>query len=126
VLATIFLLPTHYLILTEIAILGLFALSLDLILGYAGIISIGHAAFFGVGAYSAGLLANYEIVNGATMAVLGRGVAGRHRGGRSRPWTAAISNNPNSARLAELKRRYDPHNLFQSATALPRLKSILI
>jgi FAD/FMN-containing dehydrogenase len=28
---------------------------------------------------------------------------------------------PNSARLAELKRRYDPHNLFRSATALPRL-----
>src|SRR5262249_19052540 len=33
------------------------ALSLDLILGYAGIVSLGHAAFFGVGAYTAGLLA---------------------------------------------------------------------
>ena len=38
---------------TEIAWLGLFALSLDLILGYAGIISLGHAAFFGFGAYAA-------------------------------------------------------------------------
>jgi len=38
-------LPGKHLILTEIAILGLFALSLDLILGYAGIISLGHAAF---------------------------------------------------------------------------------
>jgi branched-chain amino acid transport system permease protein len=35
----------------------LFALSLDLILGYAGIVTLGHAAFFGVGAYAAGLLA---------------------------------------------------------------------
>jgi branched-chain amino acid transport system permease protein len=45
-----------HLLLNEIAILALFALSLDLILGYAGIISLGHAAFFGAGAYAAGLL----------------------------------------------------------------------
>jgi branched-chain amino acid transport system permease protein len=44
-------------LLNEIAIYGLFALSLDLILGYGGIISLGHAAFFGFGAYVAGLLA---------------------------------------------------------------------
>ena len=37
----------------------MFALSLDLILGYAGIISLGHAAFFGIGAYTAGLLAKH-------------------------------------------------------------------
>jgi branched-chain amino acid transport system permease protein len=60
--ATIWLLPTRHLILTETAIWGLFALSLDLILGYAGIISLGHAAFFGVGAYAAGLLAKHEII----------------------------------------------------------------
>jgi branched-chain amino acid transport system permease protein len=42
--------------LNEVAILALFALSLDLILGYAGIISLGHAAFFGTGAYAAGIL----------------------------------------------------------------------
>ena len=36
-------------------LLGLFALSLDLILGYAGIVSLGHAAFFGFGAYAAGI-----------------------------------------------------------------------
>ena len=47
----------------EIARLALFALSLDLILGYAGIVSLGHAAFFGVGAYAAGLLALHGIVN---------------------------------------------------------------
>jgi len=43
----------------EIAILALFALSLDLILGYAGIVSLGHAAFFGAGAYAAGLFAKH-------------------------------------------------------------------
>src|SRR5215207_3165703 len=52
---------SRYLILNEIAILGLFALSLDLILGYAGIVSLGHAAFFGAGAYVAGLLAKHWI-----------------------------------------------------------------
>ena len=54
-----FALPTRHLILNEIAILGLFAVSLDLILGYAGIVSLGHAAFFGLGAYVAGLLAKH-------------------------------------------------------------------
>jgi branched-chain amino acid transport system permease protein len=55
-LAALVLLPDQHLILNEIAILALFALSLDLILGYAGIVSLGHAAFFGLGAYVAGLL----------------------------------------------------------------------
>ena len=41
---------------TQIVIMILFALSLDLILGFAGIVTLGHAAFFGVGAYAAGLL----------------------------------------------------------------------
>ena len=61
-LASVFLLPGRHLILTEIATLALFALSLDLILGYAGIISLGHAAYFGFGAYCAGLLAKHEII----------------------------------------------------------------
>ena len=52
-----FVLPTHALLLNEIAILALFAVSLDLILGYAGIVSLGHAAFFGFGAYAAALFA---------------------------------------------------------------------
>ena len=58
-LSAIWLFPNRYLILTEIAWLALFALSLDLILGYAGIVTLGHAAFFGIGAYTAGLLAKY-------------------------------------------------------------------
>lgn len=57
--ASWFLLPGHALILNEIAILALFALSLDLILGYAGIVSLGHAAYFGAGAYVAGLFAKH-------------------------------------------------------------------
>ncbi|OGA03836.1 MAG: ABC transporter permease [Betaproteobacteria bacterium RIFCSPLOWO2_02_FULL_64_12] len=40
-----------------ILIMILFALSLDLILGYAGIITLGHAAYFGFGAYVSGILA---------------------------------------------------------------------
>jgi branched-chain amino acid transport system permease protein len=73
--ATVFLLPSKHLILTEIAILGLFALSLDLILGYAGIVSLGHAAFFGFGAYVAGLLAKYGIVKEPVLALTVSGIA---------------------------------------------------
>ena len=46
---------------TEMLITILFALSLDLALGYAGIITLGHAAFFGAGAYTIGMLAKHEI-----------------------------------------------------------------
>lgn len=55
--ASYFVLPEQHLLLAEIAILGLFALSLDLIIGYAGVVSLGHGAFFGLGAYVAGLTA---------------------------------------------------------------------
>ena len=49
--------PSHALMINEIAIVALFAMSLDLILGYTGIVSLGHAAFFGFGAYAAALFA---------------------------------------------------------------------
>ncbi len=49
----------HSLLANEIAIFALFAVSLDLILGYAGIVSLGHAAFFGTGAYAAALFAKH-------------------------------------------------------------------
>ena len=62
-LASLFFLPDQYLLLNEVAITGLFALSLDLILGYGGIVSLGHAAFFGVGCYAAGLLTIYGITD---------------------------------------------------------------
>ena len=72
--SAIFLFPNRYLILTEMAWLGLFALSLDLILGYAGIVSLGHAAFFGIGAYSAGLLAKHGIINEPVLALVVSGL----------------------------------------------------
>ena len=72
---TIFLLPSKHLILTEIVILGLFALSLDLLIGYAGILSLGHAAYFGFGAYVAGLLAKHGIIGEPLLALLVAGLA---------------------------------------------------
>ncbi|HSV80930.1 MAG TPA: branched-chain amino acid ABC transporter permease [Ramlibacter sp.] len=51
--------PSHALIVNEIAIVGLFAVSLDLVLGYAGIVSLGHAAFFGLGAYTTALFCKH-------------------------------------------------------------------
>src|SRR6185437_7666472 len=54
-----FLSPGHLVLITQALISGLFVLSLDILLGYAGIASMGHAAFFGIGAYTAGLLAKH-------------------------------------------------------------------
>ena len=50
-----FLFPDYLQLASQIAITALFALSLDLILGYAGVVSLGHAAFFGTAAYAAGI-----------------------------------------------------------------------
>jgi branched-chain amino acid transport system permease protein len=55
--AVFFLLPEYLLFGARILTYILFALSLDLILGYAGIVTLGHSAFFGLGAYTAGILA---------------------------------------------------------------------
>jgi branched-chain amino acid transport system permease protein len=71
--ATLFLFPGKYLILKDTAILALFALSLDLILGYAGILSLGHAAFFGVAGYFSGLVAKYGIINEPVLALIASG-----------------------------------------------------
>jgi branched-chain amino acid transport system permease protein len=51
--------PSHSALISEIAIVALFAMSLDLVLGYTGIVSLGHAAFFGIGGYTAALFAKY-------------------------------------------------------------------
>src|SRR5580693_7369873 len=67
--------PSRYLIMTDILRLALFALSLDLILGYAGIVSLGHAAFFGVGAYCAGLLSLHGIITEPVIALVVAGLA---------------------------------------------------
>ena len=49
--------PDYLPLLGQVAIAALFALSLDLLVGYAGVVTLGHAAFYGLGAYVAGLLA---------------------------------------------------------------------
>src|SRR5881296_363430 len=71
-----FLFPSRYLIMTDIIRLALFTLSLDLILGYAGLVSLGHAAFFGVGAYTAGLLSKHYLGEPLTGLVAGAIAAG--------------------------------------------------
>jgi branched-chain amino acid transport system permease protein len=49
---------------TKVMILAIFALSLDVLVGYTGLVSFGHAAFYGIGAYTLGLLApKYEAAN---------------------------------------------------------------
>ena len=59
VLASPLLLSKHAAIINEIAIVALFAVSLDLVLGYTGIVSLGHAAFFGMAAYASALFAKH-------------------------------------------------------------------
>jgi branched-chain amino acid transport system permease protein len=73
-LACAFLFPSRYLIMTDIVRLALFALSLDLILGYAGIVSLGQAAFFGVGAYAAGLLSLHGLITEPVIALVVAGL----------------------------------------------------
>ena len=71
--------PSYLVLASQIAITALFALSLDLILGYAGIVSLGHAAYFGFGAYTAGLLSKHywsEPLTGLVVAALAAGVLG--------------------------------------------------
>jgi branched-chain amino acid transport system permease protein len=60
-LAFFFAFPKHLGFGTELLITILFALSLDLVLGYAGIVTLGHAAFFGAGAYTVGMLAKHGV-----------------------------------------------------------------
>lgn len=79
VIGTYFLLPGYLPLGSQVLIMILFALSLDLILGYAGIITLGHAAFFGVGAYTAGIYAIHvtgEPLSGLVVATVAAGIIG--------------------------------------------------
>jgi branched-chain amino acid transport system permease protein len=69
------LVPSHAFIVNEIAIVALFAVSLDLVLGYTGIVSLGHAAFLGMGAYSAALFAKYVMPDPLVGLAVGIGTA---------------------------------------------------
>ena len=56
-----FVAPTYLPLGSYILIMIMFALSLDLILGYGGIITLGHSAYFGTGAYAAGIFAVFRL-----------------------------------------------------------------
>lgn len=75
-LVAFFLLPEYLALGARILIYILFALSLDLILGYAGIITLGHSAFFGLGAYTAGILSTKLGINDAFLQLLAAAAAG--------------------------------------------------
>jgi branched-chain amino acid transport system permease protein len=68
--ATPLVMPAQAPLINETAIWALFALSLDLVLGYAGIVSLGHAAFFGLGAYTVALLAKYGVTSDPHLGLL--------------------------------------------------------
>jgi branched-chain amino acid transport system permease protein len=70
---------TNHALLSQVLIWGLFAMSLDIVLGYRGIPSLGHAAFFGIGAYTAGFLGKFgwhEPISGLLLAALLAGLVG--------------------------------------------------
>jgi branched-chain amino acid transport system permease protein len=91
-IAAFFLFPDRVTFGTQVLIAIMFTLSLDLILGYAGIVTLGHAAFFGIGAYTVALLSARlhwgepisALVAGALLAALAGFISGwfllRYRG----------------------------------------------
>jgi branched-chain amino acid transport system permease protein len=79
-IAAFFAFPNYLAFGSQLLIMILFALSLDLVLGYAGIVTLGHAAFFGAGAYTVGMLAQHagwtEPLSGLVAAALVAGAIG--------------------------------------------------
>ncbi len=74
-----FVFPDYLALGSQVLIMILFALSLDLVLGYAGIVTLGHAAFFGTGAYAAGIYAvhlSHEPLSGLLVAAVAAGAIG--------------------------------------------------
>ncbi len=76
IIAAYFAFPSYLALGAQVMIMVLFALSLDLVLGYAGIVTLGHAAFFGVGAYTAGILAVHGWEEAITALPVAAAVAG--------------------------------------------------
>jgi branched-chain amino acid transport system permease protein len=75
-IAAFFVFPDYMALGTQILIAIIFALSLDLILGYAGIVTLGHAAYFGAGAYATGMLSAHLGWGEPITAMLFGGLAG--------------------------------------------------
>jgi branched-chain amino acid transport system permease protein len=79
IVVSIFAFQTHEMLIAQVLIAGLFAVSFDLLVGYAGIPSLGHAAFFGIGAYTAGIIAHNgwtEPLTGLLAGTLAAGIVG--------------------------------------------------
>ena len=62
-------------LLTQVAIMAVLAMSLDVLLGYTGLPSLGHAAYFGVAAYAVGILSTERQAGFVTCLVVGLSVA---------------------------------------------------
>jgi branched-chain amino acid transport system permease protein len=78
-IACFFLFPGYVPLFGQIIIMILFALSLDIVVGYAGIVTLGHAALYGTGAYASGILAVHgwtEPISNAILAALIAALAG--------------------------------------------------
>jgi len=74
--AVYFLFPRNLSLASSILVMSMFVLSLDLVLGFAGIVSFGHAVFFGIGAYAAALL----VLNGYAEPITGALISGAFAG----------------------------------------------
>jgi branched-chain amino acid transport system permease protein len=69
--------PFYIDLFTRVMVFGIAALSLDLILGYGGMVSFGHAAYLGIGSYAVGILSFFDIYNGFlqfAVAILGSAI----------------------------------------------------
>ena len=79
-IAAFFIFPNQMILGGQTLIMILFALSLDLVLGYAGIVTLGHAAYVGLGAYAAALLITdlhwSEPLSGLAFAALAAAIGG--------------------------------------------------
>ena len=106
--AVYFLFPDYLALGSQVLAMIVFALSLDLVLGYAGIVTLGQAAFFGTGAYTAGMLAANgwgEPLSGLVAAALAAGLVGLASGAivlRTTGLTLLMQTLVVSAMLAEL------------------------
>ncbi|WP_105382883.1 branched-chain amino acid ABC transporter permease [Neorhizobium alkalisoli] len=68
--------PDNLALLTRILAVALLVLALDLVTGYCGVATLGHAALFGSGAYAAGILSAHYGINDPLLMTLGGIVAG--------------------------------------------------
>jgi branched-chain amino acid transport system permease protein len=112
---------------SQVLLMVLFALSLDLILGYAGIVTLGHAAFFGIGAYTVGLMASRlgwnEPISGLFAAAAVAGLAGIASGAlllRYRGLTLLVLTMATTIMLQELGNLY--HDLTGGYDGIPGLE----